>query len=128
MVPCTIAYAYPSDSAFEYQYDVQLDNGDLILEVWSYQLDWSDTTEFATNSADQSHTNHTEGTDMSMDNISTTSISVNLYFYRLRSMPNIRTYSNVSVYGTYLNKLHSVSSSSAPLTAAETDIGTSIPF
>ena len=74
VVPCTITYAYPSDSAFEYQYDVQLDNGDQILEVWSYQLHWSDTTEFASNPADQSLTNPTQGTDVSIDSISTTSM------------------------------------------------------
>ena len=145
-------------------------------------LHWSDTIEFASNPADQSNTNHREGTDMSINNTFTTGICVdptyykeerfhdkdvgnyvevldtrtgnwlpgivirefgdplnyydilyedndsefNVPFYRLRAMPTIHSHSNMRVDGMCLNKLHSVSSSSAPLTAPETDIGESI--
>lgn len=55
-------------------------------------------------------------------------IEFDVAFYRLRSMPNVHTHSNLCFGGTSALKLHSVSSNSAPLTAAETDIGESIHF
>eukprot|EP01032_Pedospumella_encystans_P007935 gene7935-9458_t len=66
--------------------DYQEDNGDQILEVWSYQLHWSDTTEFASKQANQSDTNHTEGTEISINNIATTSISVDPNYYKEESL------------------------------------------